>query len=62
MRQMIDYWSAFVHTGAPDVDGEPSWAAMDPDHPERMMLQPDGSAMGGDFAARHHCGFWASRG
>ena len=60
--QMIDYWSSFVATGSPDSEGQPRWPALDPDHPERMSLQPEGSALRADFAARHHCTFWSSRG
>ena len=43
-------------------DAEPQWPALDPDHPERMSLQPEGSALSADFAARHQCAFWSSRG
>ena len=60
--QMIAYWSSFVATGSPDIEGQPQWPALDPDHPERMSLQPEGSALRADFAARHQCAFWSSRG
>lgn len=61
-EQMIDYWSRFVTTGTPDVHGQPRWPALDPDQPERLSLQPGGLTVSGDFAERHHCGFWAGLG
>ena len=60
--QMIDFWSSFVATGVPQADGQPQWPVLDPRHPERMSLQPGGVTVSTDFAARHQCGFWASRG
>ena len=61
-EQMIDYWSRFVATGAPDVAGQPRWPELDPDHPERLSLQPGAVASSADFAERHQCGFWAGLG
>ena len=61
-EQMIDYWSSFVASGSPETEGQPSWPPLNPEAPERMSLQPSGSALSTDFAVRHHCGFWASRG
>lgn len=60
--QMIDYWSRFVSTGAPDVAGQPDWPALKTDSGERrwMSLRPDGSRLVHDFAAEHQCEFWAS--
>jgi para-nitrobenzyl esterase len=60
--QMIAYWSRFVTTGAPDVVGQPAWPALDPQHPRRLSLQTGESVLADDFAARHKCDFWASRG
>ena len=54
--QMIDYWSAFVRTGEPAVDGQPDW----PDYGDgRMSLQADGSRVDNDYAHVHQCPFWA---
>lgn len=61
-EQMIDYWSRFVTTGAPDAVGQPVWPALDPDHPERMSLEPGAVRLSTDFAERHHCGFWSGLG
>ena len=60
--QMIAYWSRFVTTGAPEAPGQPGWPRLDPERPQRLSLQTGESAVIGDFAARHQCGFWASRG
>jgi para-nitrobenzyl esterase len=59
---MIDYWSQFVKTGAPDVDGEPQWpqfaagAATGP----RLSLQTGELSITTDYAARHQCPFWVT--
>ena len=60
--QMIAYWSSFVATGAPDVAGQPAWPRLDPERPEHLSLQTGSPVVTGDFAKRHQCGFWASRG
>lgn len=60
--QMVAYWSRFVTTGAPDVAGLPEWPALNPEQPQRMSLQTGRPTVTDDFAARHQCGFWASRG
>jgi para-nitrobenzyl esterase len=60
-NQMIDYWSKFVATGAPDVDGQPKWPAFDdgPGSENRLSLQPDGSRLVNGFDDAHQCAFWA---
>ena len=62
--QMIAYWSRFVRTGAPSGDGgdEPSWPALNPDAPQQLSLQTGAPVLTGDFAVRHRCDFWATRG
>lgn len=60
--QMIAYWSRFVSAGAPDVRGQPTWPALNPDDPQRLSLQTGDPVLTGDFAQRHKCDFWASRG
>ena len=57
--QMIDYWSRFVATGAPDVDGQPDWpetGAAD----NRLSLKPEDVRVMTDFGQTHQCPFWAS--
>jgi para-nitrobenzyl esterase len=58
--QMIDYWSAFVRTGDPAVDGQPGWPGFDPaGDGARMSLQADGSRVDNGYAREHQCPFWA---
>jgi para-nitrobenzyl esterase len=60
--QMIAYWSRFVATGAPRVDGQPDWPELGTDAATapRMSLQPDGSRVVTDFDQAHQCPFWAT--
>lgn len=60
--QMIEYWSHFVATGDPAVDGQPGWPRFTagPAPENRLSLQPDGSRVIGDFDESHQCGFWES--
>lgn len=60
--QMIDYWSSFVANGNPASAGLPEWPALNPERPERMMLDTGPRALSADFAERHECGFWDSQG
>ena len=60
--QMIAYWSRFVTTGKPDVEGQPDWPRLDPEAPQHLSLRTGSPVLSSDFARRHHCGFWASRG
>ncbi|MEI6699242.1 MAG: carboxylesterase family protein [Mycobacteriaceae bacterium] len=60
--QMIAYWSRFVATGAPDVAGQPEWPQLDPGRPQWLSLETGEPKVITDFAARHQCGFWDSRG
>jgi para-nitrobenzyl esterase len=60
--QMIAYWSRFVTTGAPDVPDLPEWPQLNPERPQRLSLTTGRPTVTGDFAARHQCGFWSSRG
>jgi para-nitrobenzyl esterase len=57
---MIDFWSAFVRTGTPKVEGQPEWPGIDSaDAGARMSLQPDGNRVVTDFEQKHRCAFWA---
>jgi para-nitrobenzyl esterase len=60
-NQMIDYWTQFVRTGAPDVDGQPPWPEFGakPGSENRLSLQPDGSRLSAGFDEAHQCKFWA---
>jgi para-nitrobenzyl esterase len=60
-NQMIDYWSKFVTTGAPDVEGQPDWPMVgdDPGARNKLSLQPDGSRLITNFHDAHQCNFWA---
>jgi para-nitrobenzyl esterase len=57
--QMIDYWSEFVATGAPDVAGQPEWPELGTTD-KRLSLQPDDVQVITDFDRTHQCPFWAS--
>jgi len=61
-NQMIDYWSRFVVTGAPNAPGQPGWPAVssDPAHSPWMSLQPGGTRIITDFGQSHQCPFWAT--
>lgn len=54
--RMIDYWSRFVTTGAPQVPEAPDWPPLAGGW---MSLRPDGSRVISDFPTQHQCGFWA---
>lgn len=60
--QMVAYWSQFVKTGAPDVEGQPEWPQLGADAATgpRMSLQTGPLSITTDYAARHQCAFWAT--
>jgi para-nitrobenzyl esterase len=62
--QMIGYWSGFVSTGVPGMDGAPVWPQVDRNAQVRptMSFQPGGSRVVTTFAEDHQCGFWAGLG
>lgn len=55
--QMIDYWSAFVTSGAPSAPDAPDW----PEYGDGsyLSLQPDGNRVTTGFAEEHSCAFWS---
>ncbi len=60
--EMIRYWARFVTTGAPHLDGQPSWPALGriiADGP-RMSLQTPEVHTFTDYDEAHQCAFWAS--
>ena len=62
--QMIEYWSEFVSTGVPGMDGAPVWPQVDrnPEVRPTMSFQRGGSRVVTTFAEDHQCGFWAGLG
>jgi para-nitrobenzyl esterase len=58
---MIDYWSEFVSTGAPNGDGLPEWPEVgdDPAAENRLSFMPDDVRVVDDFDRVHQCPFWA---
>jgi para-nitrobenzyl esterase len=60
--QMVAYWTEFVKTGAPDVEGQPEWPQLGADAATgpRMSLQTGPLSITTDYAARHQCAFWAT--
>jgi para-nitrobenzyl esterase len=57
--QMIDYWSRFVATGAPNVEHQPDWPELGTSD-NRLSLQPDAVKVISDFDQTHQCPFWAT--
>jgi para-nitrobenzyl esterase len=57
--QMIDYWSRFVATGAPNVEHQPGWPELGTSD-NRLSLQPDAVKVISDFDQTHQCPFWAT--
>jgi para-nitrobenzyl esterase len=57
--QMIDYWSQFVSSGAPQAPGQPDWPKFDASTGKVLSLQPDGNRVVTNFEQTHQCPFWA---
>jgi para-nitrobenzyl esterase len=55
-RQMVAWWSAFIHHGRPDVAGLPRWSSFNESH-QAMRLDPGHLAMF-DASAVHKCAMW----
>jgi para-nitrobenzyl esterase len=60
--QMMGYWTRFAATGNPNGGGAPHWPRFRPASPRIQGLVPAGTVPRPDFAAEHHCGFWATVG
>ncbi|MFI6039168.1 carboxylesterase/lipase family protein [Streptomyces sp. NPDC051315] len=58
--QMMRYWGAFAHSGAPKAEGEPAWPRYtDGFHWPVMQLRTAGtSKVITSYSADHHCDFW----
>ncbi|MCZ9339660.1 carboxylesterase family protein, partial [Streptomyces sp. TRM76130] len=60
--QMIAYWGAFAHSGAPKVKGEPAWPRYTEaaDWPVMQLRTAGASKVISSYSADHHCDFWLS--
>jgi para-nitrobenzyl esterase len=58
-HQMQRYWAAFARSGFPFVPRQAFWPRFDESQARVMTLAPTGNAVTTDFAAFHHCDFWA---
>jgi para-nitrobenzyl esterase len=60
-RAMIGYWSRFAATGDPNGPGLPDWRPFEDATSFVLSLAPgEGGVSPIDYAAEHHCAFWAS--
>ncbi|MFD5223029.1 carboxylesterase/lipase family protein [Streptomyces tendae] len=60
--QMIAYWGAFAHSGAPKAKGEPAWPRYTEaaDWPVMQLRTAGAGKVIDSYSADHHCGFWLS--
>jgi len=56
---MKRYWASFAAEGVPSAAGEPDWPRSDSQSQRVLSLEPPRSRVKTDFAADHHCDFWA---
>jgi para-nitrobenzyl esterase len=52
-------WASFAASGNPSTADVP-WPAFDADSTQMLSLVPPRPQVETDFAARHHCAFWAA--
>ncbi len=55
-------WTNFARRGVPSSFTEPSWPQFGSASPQMLSLIPPHPQVESDFAAEHHCGFWALAG
>jgi para-nitrobenzyl esterase len=55
-------WTNFAATGTPSSAGQPTWPAFSSQTQQMLSLIPPQPKVETDFAAAHHCAFWASVG
>jgi para-nitrobenzyl esterase len=55
-RQMVVYWSSFIHTGRPAGAGLPEWKPFDPSR-QALKLKPGAVGMF-DASSAHQCPMW----
>jgi para-nitrobenzyl esterase len=59
---MQTYWSSFVARGFPSSFGQPPWPAFSSHTQQMLSLVPTRPQLESNFAATHHCAFWATNG
>ena len=59
---MVDYWTTFARTGQPNRPGRRFWPRFRADSERVLSLDTPARAVETDFAADHHCDFWAALG
>jgi para-nitrobenzyl esterase len=59
---MQHYWTNFTAQGSPSSAGQPTWPAFGSNSQQMISLVPPRPAVETDFAASHHCAFWAAAG
>ncbi|HKE17821.1 MAG TPA: carboxylesterase/lipase family protein [Kofleriaceae bacterium] len=59
---MVDYWTTFARTGQPSSPGRLPWPRLRADSERRLTLDTPARSIETDFAADHHCDFWAAPG
>jgi len=57
---MQHYWTNFAKFGNPNGPGEPAWQEFNPTAGNFQSLIPPTPVQETDFAASHHCAFWAA--
>jgi para-nitrobenzyl esterase len=58
--EMLDAWGTFARTGQPVAPGGATWPVFDGKSP--LLLASDHRGDASEFAQRHRCAFWESRG
>jgi len=59
-RAMQHYWTNFAKFGNPNGPGVPVWQKFNPSVGNFQSLIPPSPVQETDFAASHHCAFWAA--
>lgn len=59
---MKQYWTNLARPGFPSSATEPPWPGFDSTSQRMLSLIPPRPQLETDFAAEHHCAFWASAG
>jgi para-nitrobenzyl esterase len=60
-NQIVDYWGAFVKTGAPRAAGQPSWPRYTATSAIELSLRAEGQSRPLDssiISTEHHCSLW----
>lgn len=59
---MVDYWTTFARTGQPNSFDRRFWPRFRADSERVLSLETPARQVETDFAADHHCDFWATLG